>query len=31
MYPKSTHKRLIDVKKKYDPDNLFDQNFNIKP
>jgi FAD/FMN-containing dehydrogenase len=30
-YPASTYERLAKVKKQYDPGNLFNQNFNIKP
>ncbi|HTE57795.1 MAG TPA: FAD-binding oxidoreductase [Verrucomicrobiae bacterium] len=31
MYPPATQKKLAKVKKQYDPTNVFDQNFNIKP
>jgi FAD/FMN-containing dehydrogenase len=31
MYPSAAYKRLVKVKKTYDPDNIFNQNFNIKP
>ncbi len=31
MYPKPTYNRLAAVKKSYDPQNFFSQNFNIKP
>ncbi|MEP7167265.1 MAG: FAD-binding oxidoreductase [Candidatus Woesebacteria bacterium] len=30
-YPKSTYERLAKIKKSYDPENLFQQNYNIKP
>jgi FAD/FMN-containing dehydrogenase len=30
-YPDSTWKRLVDVKKRYDPDNVFHMNHNIEP
>jgi hypothetical protein len=30
-YPEATYKRLAEVKRKYDPDNLFQQNQNIVP
>lgn len=29
IYPEATYKRLLEIKKKYDPDNIFNQNFNI--
>lgn len=31
MYPAAIYKRLAQVKEAYDPTNLFDQNYNIKP
>lgn len=31
IYPEETYKRLVEVKKKYDPENLFSQNYNVKP
>jgi FAD/FMN-containing dehydrogenase len=31
MYPAAAYERLAKVKKTYDPDNIFDQNFNVKP
>lgn len=31
IYPEKTYRRLAEIKKKYDPGNLFRQNFNIKP
>ena len=31
MYPPQTHARLAQVKRTYDPDNLFDRNHNIAP
>jgi hypothetical protein len=30
-YPKSTYERLTHIKKHYDPQNIFNQNYNIKP
>jgi FAD/FMN-containing dehydrogenase len=30
-YPEETWKRLLEVKKRYDPDNIFHMNHNIKP
>lgn len=30
-YPKSTYERLAKIKEKYDPQNVFNQNYNIKP
>lgn len=30
-YPKDTYKKLAHIKKQYDPENLFNQNYNIKP
>ncbi len=30
-YPSATHERLAKIKKQYDPENVFNQNFNIKP
>jgi FAD/FMN-containing dehydrogenase len=30
-YPDSTWKRLFDVKRRYDPDNVFHMNHNIEP
>jgi FAD/FMN-containing dehydrogenase len=30
-YPKNTLDRLVEIKRKYDPDNTFKKNFNIKP
>jgi FAD/FMN-containing dehydrogenase len=29
-YPKATHQRLLEIKRKYDPDNIFYLNINIK-
>ncbi len=29
LYPLKTYQRLLEVKKKYDPENIFNQNFNI--
>jgi FAD/FMN-containing dehydrogenase len=31
LYPKETYEKLAQIKAKYDPDNLFKMNFNIKP
>jgi hypothetical protein len=31
MYPPQTLQRLVEVKRVYDPQNLFNQNFNIRP
>jgi FAD/FMN-containing dehydrogenase len=31
IYSETTYERLQDIKQKYDPKNLFDQNYNIKP
>jgi hypothetical protein len=31
IYPKNTYKKLTEVKKKYDPHNIFHMNYNIKP
>jgi FAD/FMN-containing dehydrogenase len=31
IYPEETYNRLVEVKKKYDPENLFSQNYNVKP
>lgn len=31
MYPKATQNRLAKIKKKYDPNNIFNQNYNISP
>jgi len=30
-YPKPTYERLVKIKKMYDPQNVFNQNYNIKP
>lgn len=30
-YPEATYDRLVKIKKQYDPDNLFNQTYNIKP
>jgi len=30
-YPPSTYSRLVAIKHRYDPDNIFNQNLNIKP
>ncbi len=30
-YPKATYERLVKVKKMYDPQNVFNRNYNIKP
>jgi FAD/FMN-containing dehydrogenase len=30
-YPKSTYDRLAEIKQKYDPQNVFNQNYNVKP
>lgn len=30
-YPQATYRRLASIKHRYDPDNIFSQNFNIKP
>jgi FAD/FMN-containing dehydrogenase len=30
-YPDSTYRRLVEVKRRYDPTNLFHRNFNIRP
>lgn len=30
-YPEPTYKRLVELKKQYDPQNIFNQNINIKP
>jgi FAD/FMN-containing dehydrogenase len=31
VYPKEIYERLAEIKKKYDPQNNFNQNYNIKP
>ena len=31
IYPENTYRRLTEVKRKYDPENIFSHNFNIKP
>ena len=31
IYPPETYARLSAIKHKYDPANLFDQNYNVKP
>jgi FAD/FMN-containing dehydrogenase len=31
IYPPATYERLAAIKRQYDPDNLFSQNFNVKP
>jgi hypothetical protein len=31
IYSETTYERLQEIKQKYDPENLFDQNYNIKP
>jgi len=31
MYPPATMERLVAIKRTYDPGNLFNQNYNIKP
>jgi FAD/FMN-containing dehydrogenase len=31
LYPLDTYRRLVDIKRDYDPTNLFNQNFNIAP
>lgn len=31
IYPQETYKRLADIKRQYDPENIFNHNFNIKP
>ena len=31
IYPESTYERLAEIKAKYDPQNLFNQNYNVKP
>jgi FAD/FMN-containing dehydrogenase len=31
LHPSKTYQRLADVKRRYDPTNLFSQNFNIVP
>ncbi|MBI2429550.1 MAG: FAD-binding oxidoreductase [Ignavibacteriales bacterium] len=31
IYPKSTYDRLSKIKKTYDPGNIFNQNYNVKP
>lgn len=31
IYPKSTYERLAKIKKQYDPQNIFNQNYNIMP
>jgi FAD/FMN-containing dehydrogenase len=31
VYPKATYEKLAKIKKKYDPLNIFNQNYNIKP
>lgn len=31
VYPTSTYERLAELKKRYDPQNIFNQNYNIKP
>jgi FAD/FMN-containing dehydrogenase len=30
-YPDSTYRRLVEVKRRYDPTNLFHRNLNIRP
>lgn len=31
VYPEGTYEKLAKIKKKYDPQNIFNQNYNIKP
>lgn len=31
IYPDATYRRLVQIKKTYDPENIFHNNFNIKP
>lgn len=31
IYPQKTYERLVKIKKQYDPENIFNQNYNIKP
>jgi hypothetical protein len=31
LYPVDTYRRLVDVKREYDPTNVLSQNFNIAP
>ncbi|MEW5797558.1 MAG: FAD-binding oxidoreductase [Bacteroidota bacterium] len=30
-YPKETYERLANIKRQYDPENIFNRNFNVKP
>jgi hypothetical protein len=31
VYPEKTRRRLVDVKMRYDPDNIFHRNLNVRP
>jgi FAD/FMN-containing dehydrogenase len=31
IYRKETYRRLAEIKRTYDPENIFNHNFNIKP